>query len=455
MKRKVILYFMIIILITLGLVMLGFGVTIKQYYYQGIANTFVNQVEATIPNWTTGLDFSNAKLTDFADEIIKTYEFKGAELKLLTKGGKVIQSSTGFYEDITYSLDPSVLTLKPNYKIERNEFSGEDILAIYTPLFLEGQTVGVLRYATALTKVNALIINILGYVGIICSVVAVIVFLVSLRLGNSIVRPLSDIIYFTQKMAEGQYKERIKKSYPYELGEMAKMLNYMADEITKVDLLKNDFISSISHELRTPLTGIKGWSETMQIPNDLSEEEMKLGLGIIDNEVDRLMGLVENLLDFSRYQSNRIELVTSSVKVHKLIDEVCFQLQKKAERKGIRIIVETIPVTITADGDKLKQVVLNIIDNAIKFSHKDSSIHIIQLINKDTVSIEITDTGIGIKQENSKNILESFYKINPKSVGVGLGLAITGNIVEMHGGTLQINSEYGSGTSVRITLPLE
>lgn len=100
--------------------MIGFAVTIKQFYYQGIANAFVNQAETTIPIWATGLDFSNSKLTNFAHEIIKNYQFKGAELKLLTISGKLIQSSTGFYEDIIYSLDPSVLTLKPNYETERN-----------------------------------------------------------------------------------------------------------------------------------------------------------------------------------------------------------------------------------------------------------------------------------------------------------------------------------------------
>lgn len=454
MRRKVILYFMIIILLTLGLVMIGFGVGIKQYYYQGIANRFQKQAETATYVWRKQIDFNNAKLVEFSDEIIKSYQIEGAELQLLKRGGKLIQSSTGFYENKTYTVDPSVLAFKTIYKTEKNEYTGEKIMSVYTPLVFEGQVIGILRYSISLTKVDTVIKSLLVYGMIICTIVATIVFIVSLHLGNLIVRPLNDIINHTKKIAEGQYKEKIQNVYPYELGELAKILNYMSDEILKTDRMKNDFISSISHELRTPLTGINGWIETMLAPNGLTNEEFKFGLGIINNESKRLISLVENLLDFSRYQSDRIELILSEIKVDKLIGEVTFQLQKKAEEKGVLLKIETTPIIISVDGNKLKQVLLNILDNAIKFSYKDSTIHIIQSTNEKYVLIEITDTGIGIKDENLKYIMEPFYKIDPKSIGSGLGLVISRNIVDMHKGILQIGSEYGKGTSVMISLPL-
>lgn len=455
MKRKVVLYFMIIILLTLGLVMVGFGIGIRKYYYQGIVNRFQNQAEAVSFVWARQTDFTNISLMDSSDEIIKNYQYKDAELQLLKRDGQLVQSSTGFYEDRTYSLDPSVLALKTFYKIEKNEYSGEKIMSVYTPLTFNGQVVGVLRYTTALTKVDSLIMNLLGYGIIICTVVAIIAFLISLHLGNAIVRPLNDIINFTKKIAAGQYTEKIEDGYPYEFGEIAKTLNYMEDEILKTDRMKNDFISSISHELRTPLTGIKGWIDTMQSPDGVTDEELKFGLKIINDESERLISLVENLLDFSRYQSDRIKLILSEVKVDELIYEVTFQLQKKAEKKEIRFIVETMPVTIAADSDKLRQVMLNVLDNAIKFSNKDGIIHVVQSIDHNSVIIVISDTGIGINKENLEHVMKSFYKIDPKSIGTGLGLVISRNIVELHKGTLQIESEYGKGTSVIISLPLE
>ncbi|MFW2491807.1 sensor histidine kinase [Clostridium chromiireducens] len=455
MKRKIIFYFMIISLFTLSLVMVGFGIGIRQYYYQGIVNTFQSQAEAVPSVFTNQNDFTNSNLMEFSDEIIKNYQFEGAELQLLKRSGKVIQSTTGFYEDKTYLVDPSVLDLKTTYKIEKSSYSGQKIMAVYTPFVFDGQVLGILRYTTSLTQVDALIINLLSYGMIICTFIAVIVFLISLRLGNMIVEPLNNIIDFTKKIAEGKYKEKIKNTYPNEFGEIARTLNYMGDEILKTDRLKNDFISSISHELRTPLTGIKGWVETMQDPDGLTDEEFQFGLGIIDTESERLINLVENLLDFSRYQSDRMKLITSEVKVDKLIREVTFQLQKKAEIKEIELIVETTPVIITADGDKLKQVILNVLDNAIKFSYKNSEVHVIQLVDDDSVSIKISDTGIGIKKENLKHVMESFYKIDPKSIGAGLGLVISRNIVDMHNGVFKIDSEYGKGTTVIISLPLE
>jgi len=452
MKRKIIFYFMIISLFTLSLVMIGFGIGIRQYYYHGIVNTFQSQAEAVPSIFIKQTDFANSNLMEFSDEIIKSYQFKGAELQLLKRSGKLIQSSTGFYEDKTYLVDPSVLDFKTTYKIEKD--SDQKIMAVYIPLVFDGQVLGILRYTTSLTQVNALIINLLSYGVIICIFIAIIVFLISLRLGNMIVEPLNDIINFTKKIAEGRYKEKIENTYPNELGEIAKTLNYMGDEILKTDRLKNDFISSISHELRTPLTGIKGWVETMQNPDGLTDEEFQFGLGIIDTESERLINLVENLLDFSRYQSDRMKLITSEVKVDKLVREVTFQLQKKAEKKEIKLIVETNPVIIAADGDRLKQVILNALDNAIKFSYKNSEIHVIQSFNDDSVSIKISDTGIGIKKEDLKHVMESFYKIDPKSIGAGLGLVISRNIVDMHKGALKIESEYGKGTTVIISLPL-
>lgn len=455
MKRKVILYFMLLILLTLSLVMVSFGLGMKRYFYQEIADTIEHHSEAAVPVWPRQGEFTTADLINHSDEIIKNYQIQGTELYVLKRNGQLIQSSSGFYEERNFPIDPTVLKYRTVYKTETSGYSGEKIMAVYTPLIYDGHVVGVLRYDTSLTGVDSKIFTLLCYGTVICLLVAVLVFLVSLHLGNSIVKPLKDIIHLTQRMAEGRYKEKIEKNYSHEAGELVRMLNHMADEILKADQLKNDFISSISHELRTPLTGIKGWIETMRDPEELTDEEMQFGLKIINDETERLISLVESLLDFSRYQSDRMVLSLSPVHLDDLIREVTFQLKKKAEKKEVNLQIETIPTVITADGDKLKQVMLNILDNAIKFSGEKGHILIHQTHKQDLAEIVIQDTGIGINTENLEYVTRSFYKIDPKSVGEGLGLAISQNIVELHGGTLQINSEYGKGTSVIISLPLK
>ncbi|WP_033165711.1 HAMP domain-containing sensor histidine kinase [Clostridium sp. KNHs205] len=452
MKRKISLYFMLIILLTLGLVILGFWMGIRYYFYNGIVNTFQNKVQTVEYLWPDQSNIIGGSFLKDSDNILKSYQVRGTKLELLSKSGKLLQSSDGFYSEITYQINPKVIHAEIIYKIEQQS-NHEKIMTVYAPLLYGGQVVYILRYSTSLSKTEDIINHLMLYALSISAVIAGIVFLVSLQLGSSFVRPLNDIISLTNRMAEGKYKDKIDKIYPNEPGDIVRILNYMGDEIQKTDQLKNEFISSISHELRTPLTGIKGWVETMKEPDSLTKEELVFGMEIISEETERLIGLVENLLDFSRYQSERFQLIKEEVSLDKLIDDAAFQLRKKAESRNIDLKVTTCPVSILADGDKLKQVVLNVLDNAIKFSHQNSSIRIEQSVEEELVAIKISDTGIGIKAEYIADITESFYKVNPKILGEGLGLAISKKIVMLHGGTLQIESKYEIGTSVNITLP--
>lgn len=453
MKRKVILYFMIIILLTLSLVMVVFSISLTQYYYQGIAQAFQNHVKAIHPIWENGNELDYAALEDYSDLVMKSYQYEGAELELLNRDGELLQSSTGFYAEQIRPIDTNIFSYKMVYQKEELT-SGEKVLAVYIPLMMDGQAVGVLRYASTLTAVQETISRLMNYGFFVCMSVTAIVFLVALRLADSIVRPFHQIIQFTQEMSNGRFEKRIEGTFPHELGKMADTLNFMAAEIVKMDRLKTDFISSISHELRTPLTGIKGWAETMESPDGLTEEEMNFGLHMINSESERLMKLVEDLLDFSRYESNRITIVPEVVQYDKLVQEVALQLQKKATKKSVQIKVKSTPVSIYADEDKVRQVLLNLLDNSIKFSEKGSDIQIVQYVEGGMAVLKIKDQGIGMKQEDVAHIMESFYKIDAKSVGTGLGLAIARNIVHQHGGAINIKSEYGSGTIVFVCLPV-
>lgn len=455
MKRKVIRYFMFIILLTLGLVLVSFGIGIKNYFYQNISNTFRNYAQAVSPIWTRQADYSSINLVDFSDEIIQNYQYDGADLYLLNRKGQFIQSSLGYYKDSYYEINPSVLSFKTVYQVERNKDYKEKVMVVYTPLIYEGHVMGVLRYVTSLEIVDSIITRFVIYGCFVCGVIAVLVFLISIQLGNSIVDPLKNIICLTKRMAEGRYEEKIEQIYPYEAGELVAMLNYMGDEITKADRLKNEFISSISHELRTPLTGIKGWIETMQEPEGILVEDMKFGMTMIHNETQRLIHLVETLLDFSRYQSDRMNLNPTLIDINDVLNEVVFQMQKMAEQKQVRIILSSSPNVIEADADKIKQVILNILDNAIKFSKEQGKVYMKQAKKDNQIEIIISDQGIGIPPEEMEHITRSFYKLNSKIVGEGLGLAISQKILELHHGTLEIKSEYGKSTSVIITLPLQ
>ena len=149
-----------------------------------------------------------------------------------------------------------------------------------------------------------------------------------------------------------------------------------------------------------------------------------------------------------------MELILSAFPIEILIQEVVLQLYKKTEDKQLQIRVDIMPVTILADPDKLKQVLLNILDNAIKFSGREKVIHIVQTVKRNEVVIKVEDEGIGIASQDLAHIMDSFYKTDHKSIGAGLGLAISKKIMDLHKGTIQIVSDYGKGTSVILTIPL-
>ena len=228
----------------------------------------------------------------------------------------------------------------------------------------------------------------------------------------------------------------------------------MATEIDKTRRLKEEFISSISHELRTPLTSIKGWSETLGYEN-ITRDELDLGLGIIQDETERLIKLVEELLDFSRLSSDRIRLQVDIVDVEALAKGVVNQLKVKAIENNIKLSSKfevTDLNAIQGDKNRLRQVLINLIQNAIKFTPPEGEIDVIVSQNEEFTTIKVKDTGSGIKKENLEKVLDKFFQEDINKSGSGLGLAISNEIVKLHGGKMKIESEKDIGTTITFTL---
>lgn len=454
MKRKVILYFMTIIVLMLFLFIGLFSIFLKQYYYGGIANTLENHAETSSSFFNKYNTLFNNNIREMSGDIMDNFNYEDAELQLLSRKGEIIQSTSGFkVKREIVPIDPTVLEGRSNYSIETSENEKEKVISVYTPLMYQGQVVGVLKYISSLSQVNKMMNTLMFEMLVIGSIVAIIVFLISLKLANSFVNPIKKIIEFSTSMAKGHFKARVDEKYQNELGELAQSLNFMADEIARTDKMKNEFISSISHELRTPLTGIKGWSETLRSYDDLTKEEVEQGMTIISNETNRLIGLVEDLLDFSRLEANHLKVYKEGIQVDRIIEQAVLQLEKKAETKKIAITSELLPIIIDADPNRLKQVFLNIIDNAIKFSHVNGEITIrMKKAGKD-ICISIKDEGIGIEASQISKLMDKFYQVNAKAIGAGLGLSISKEIIDLHEGTIKISSKPNEGTTVSIYLP--
>jgi signal transduction histidine kinase len=320
-----------------------------------------------------------------------------------------------------------------------------------------GSVCGAIRYIVSLENVFGLqvVYTVVSIVGLL--LVAVLVFLSGQYFVQSIVKPVNTIIRSAQLIAKGDFSIRIQKKYDDEIGNLSDAINNMAQELSKIDTLKNEFISSVSHELRTPLTAIKGWGETIAQLGDSDPETTQKGMSVIISESQRLSDMVEELLDFSRMQNGKMQLNKSRIDVLAELDDAVFTLKDRAMREGLELIynVPHFPLPMYGDAARIRQVFVNLLDNAIKYNEHGGKVIVLAEIKDDKLVIFFTDTGCGISSENIPRVTAKFFRANMSVRGTGIGLAVADEIIKMHDGEMTINSVVGEGTTVTVTLPVE
>ncbi|MDO3413018.1 ATP-binding protein [Saccharibacillus sp. CPCC 101409] len=330
------------------------------------------------------------------------------------------------------------------------------IMAVSSPLVSYGEVIGTLRFSVSTEPLYLEVAKLIGWSIGIGAAVLLLGFALSLIIARRIVGPVKELTAISHKMATGDFTARVVRKYNDEVGTLAESLNHMNEELSKSEKMKNDFISTVSHELRTPLTSIKGWGETLIVGGLEDEETAMLGLGVISIETDRLIGLVEDLLDFSKYQAGEIRMRSVPVDLSSLLRQLDLQYSLSGNKRGVKLRTQLPagPLPMHADLNRLKQVFVNLLDNAIKFSDLSGEIRLIAASENLEVHVSVQDDGEGIPAEDLEKIGLRFYKGSSKMSGSGLGLAISKEIVRLHGGRIKIESEYGVGTTVTVTLPL-
>ena len=452
-KSRLVISYIAIIFLTIFILDCFLIISVSNYYLDNIQQILSNQAEISAKFYEEYVH------NDSLNNIIDTFSSNTrAQIQIVDKNYKIIADSTGNY--INLKLDYPDITNALNGKLGvwngKLKGTNEPIMSVSYPLKSDKNIVGVIRLVTSLTDVMSAIHRVILIIIIFSIMVLIFVFFISLIIASTIVNPVKSITRAAEKMAQGNFTERIKKQYDDEIGRLSDTLNYMADEITKQDKLKNEFIASISHELRTPLTSINGWAITLERDEIQEKDKINYGLKIIERESLRLKSLVDDLLDFSKLSSGKITLKYEYMDINELINTVKAQMQIRAERQCIQLNLnlDNKINLIHADSNRIKQVIINIIDNSLKFTLTTGVINISTSIVNNLIKISIEDFGCGISQDDLQKVKGKFFKVDVKAPGSGLGLAICDEIITLHGGELKVDSIPKGGTTVSVILPL-
>lgn len=430
----------------------------RMYYYGSAENYLVSEANATATVLSRLYEDMAVNYSSEVRELIEGFDKKEQmEMMSINRSGEVTLSSSGFSPDESYNMPDYDMAMKADdgVGIFHGYENGENIIAVTVTIAQPSSNYNALRYVTSMKQVDSQLGTIMLAAVMVSAAVILLVISSGMYFVKSICVPLMQISVTAKKLAKGDFSERIAIRNNDEIGELSRVFNDMADELENSEAIKNDFISSVSHELRTPLTAIKGWSETLQAGYD--EDTYRKGMTVITHETGRLEGMVEELLDFSRIQNGRFTLQMANIDIIAELDDALLIYTDKArkENKTIHYTEPEFLCVVYGDKNRLRQVFINVIDNAIKYSDPGGSVDISVEKGTDTLTITVADTGIGIAAVDIPKVKAKFYKADNTRRGSGIGLAVADEIISMHGGTLDIDSVLGKGTTVTITLPLK
>ena len=448
------------ILLLLVLAVALFSVGVQEYYYNAMRSGLESRARIAAETFTGYGVKSYSEYYRLASYSAETFEEKDTiELQFINTNGRVQVSSYGLTAGTlpgTSDVDSAIGGKMASFQ-GRDPQTGENILAVSYPLFFNSRVVGVLRYVTSLREaqhrvlVESLLASAAALVCMALIAASNAIFI------NNVVQPVAVVSDAARRISGGSYGIMIDNHYRDELGELVDNINDMSLKISQSEKIQQDFVSSVSHELRTPLTAINGWAETLAADPGANPEQTQRGLNIIVKESRRLTTMVEELLDFTRMQDGRFTLRVEETDLLAELEDAIFTYREIFSREGIELRYECaddLP-PIIADGERMKQVFCNVLDNAAKHGGSGKRIDVSVAAENGSMVIRVRDFGPGIPVEELPYVKQKFYKGSSKARGSGIGLAVCDEIMRLHNGTFDIANAPGGGTVVTMTLPME
>ncbi|ARA99210.1 sensor histidine kinase [Geobacillus thermodenitrificans] len=444
-------------------VTLAFSFLLLNYFYRTV---YVKEVERMLIAEGTSLahDYRGGTVTEAYRRQIEWYDEKSTATILLIDNPRELSACWPFpvhYDALVSGRDrETLLHGKPVIKTGYEKRFDRRVMAVVVPLLDEKRLEGAIYLYMPLADVQEATKRAAAAFWPFAALFAAALLFVGKRMVRQMTEPLQAMEKAAGRMAKGDYGAAISVRTDDEIGRLAQAFNQMADAIAKEDERKREFLANVSHELRTPLSYIKGYSEALLSGLARTKEEEQSHLRLIHRETERMERLVRDLLDLAQLEGQSVPLERAPVAFAQVIEDVMDMYRPIITKKRLTLTCDLdYELIVDGDADRLEQVVRNLLDNAIRYTPEGGAVTVRLSRFSDTEGeLVIRDTGKGIPKDQLPLLGQRFFRVDRartrKEGGTGLGLAIVKQIVALHGGAIQFDSDLGQGTTVSVRLPL-
>jgi signal transduction histidine kinase len=404
------------------------------------------------------IESNNAQSTTLYKHTLDSWaEFANADITIINSYGEVFASTTTV---MSIPEESAKSVLNGRVIKERGTFGGQYPKKVFTvglPISYKGNIIGGMFFNTMMPDLNKTVLEVL-YIFLLSSVMTIIVAFIFLYFqSRRISKPIKQINRAAMNIAAGKFDNRVDIASGDEIGQLASSFNFMADSLERLETMRDNFISDVSHELRTPMTSISGFVQGI-LDRTIPPEEEEKYLQIVLDESVRLTKLVNDMLDVSKMENSEYKLDISEFDITELVRLCIIQLEQRIDSKNLELDVdfEKDNISVLADKDAIRRVIINLLDNAIKFSYENTKIQIKVWTQSKNAFISVGNFGIGIENKNLRYVFDRFYKTDKSrgndKKGAGLGLALVKNIISCHNQKIWVESiDTKEGSAVKYT----
>lgn len=454
--RKLLLTYILILVLIIAIISVSLSQFFRLYFFEDKQKELISlgsQVETNLFLYHRG-DIGREELIRLIDNVghaanARVIVVESSEPKLLER-----DIGSEFYDLVKKVIEGDVVVKRQQYASELDTY----VVAVGLPHQNAEGNKGAILLFSPVYEVSEALSHIYRVIWLASLIALIVGLLLVWNYSRKISRPIIELSHMAGQIAEGRNVPDFNHQAGGEVGQLIRSFNLMKNQLAKTEKLRHEFIAGVSHELRTPLTSVRGFIQGI-LDGIVKPEDQRKYIKLAFRETGRLTRMTNDLLELTKLEAGVIELEKREVVMREILEDSISLARKGEGARDIPIEVQIYPsdLSIEADPDRLKQVFINILNNALKYTPEDGFVKVTVCVEDNNIKIKILDTGIGIPQEELPFIFEKFHRVDKARSadvrGTGLGLSIAKNIIEMHGGTISADSKIGGGTVFLVMLP--